>query len=89
MREKKFSESKIKNAIGLCINKYKKSCMDLTKKSASSFKIIGEKADRTYDVGVKALLTVRGRSQRERGKRQNKLKFSLDRLASCLYSIYE
>lgn len=69
--------------------------MDL-KKSAFSFKIVGKKADRTYDVGVKVLLTVRCRSQRERGKRQHKWKFSPDkwkfspdRLASCLYSIYE
>lgn len=33
--------------------------MDLKKKSAFSSKIIGKKADRTYDVGVKELLTVR------------------------------
>lgn len=33
--------------------------MDLKKKSAFSSKIIGKKADRTYDVGDKELLTVR------------------------------
>lgn len=63
--------------------------MDLKKKSAFSFKIIGKKPDRPYEVGVKELSTVRCRSLRKRDKRKNKWRFSPDRLATCLYSIYE
>lgn len=53
--------------------------MNFKKSLPFSFKIVEKKADRTYDIGEKELLTVRCRSQRERDERKIKWRIFPDR----------